>query len=321
MSLAESTTRKDPGPLAVKGTTRPERQPGEMSAAVKKRGKAGNARARKSAWHLFLWPPLIIASLLLIVPQVFYILMSFHRDMGLGRVSASFTLTNYVRVLSDVFYLKTLWLTLYLSVIATVIALVMGLPCGYLLARMRSRWVSHLMTLLLMTSFITIVVKVLGLSLLINREGLINSALLAMGVIHHPLAMTNNAVGVVIGLVQYTLPLLVMILVSVIQTIPEGLEEAAQIHGATWLGTLRKVVLPIAKTGIASGSLIVFNMNMGAFTSAVLLGGGKVLTLPVLIQQKIVQDVSYAAGATLSTILLVFVLAMNVLFALMFRQR
>jgi ABC-type spermidine/putrescine transport system permease subunit I len=66
--------------------------------------------------------------------------------------------------------------------------------------------------------------------------------------------------------------------------------------------------------GIVAGGLIAFNMSMGAFTSAVLLGGGRVLTLPVLIQRKIVFDVDYPLGSALSTTLLVVVFLCNVLF-------
>jgi ABC-type spermidine/putrescine transport system permease subunit I len=104
----------------------------------------------------------------------------------------------------------------------------------------------------------------------------------------------------------------VLLLFSVIQTIPVSLEHAAEIHGASPLGVVRRLVLPLAMPGVVAGALIAFNMSMGAFTSAVLLGGGRVLTLPVLIQRKIVSDVDYPLGSALSTTLLVVVFALNV---------
>ena len=90
------------------------------------------------------------------------------------------------------------------------------------------------------------------------------------------------------------------------------LEQAARIDGAGTLTIARRVVLPLAMPGVVMGGLIAFNMSMGAFTSAVLLGGGRVLTLPVLIQRKIVFDVDYPLGSALSTALVVSVLALNV---------
>ena len=89
--------------------------------------------------------------------------------------------------------------------------------------------------------------------------------------------------------------------------------EVEGLQGASRLGVFRRVVLPLAMPGIVTGGLIAFNMSMGAFTSAVLLGGGRVLTLPVLIQRKIVFDVDYPLGSALSTALVVSVLALNVL--------
>lgn len=278
-----------------------------MTTDTATRPPAGNTR-----WRLFLWPPLLVAAALLIVPQASFVLMSFHKNLGMGLVSRTLVLDNYLRVLSDPFYLNSLWLTLRLSLIATVIALAAAFPTAYLLARTRSRWISLLIVLLLISSFVTVVIKVLGLSLVLGQEGVVNRILLSIGVVSEPLRMLNNDVGVIIGLVQYTLPFLVMLLFGVIQTIPPSLEEAAELHGAGRISTFRRVVLPLATPGVIAGSLITFNLNMGAFTSAVLLGGGKVLTLPVVIQRKIFLDVDYPLAACLATVLVVLVFLLNV---------
>ena len=272
-------------------------------------------------WRFLLWPPLIAATALLVIPQSLFVWMSLHKNLGMGQVSPSLTLDNYARVLTDPFYLNSLRLTFSLSLVATAITLVAAFPTAYLLARARSRWISFLVALLLISSFVTIVIKVLGLSLVLGQEGVVNQFLVWTGVISEPLRMLNNDVGVVIGLVQYTLPFLVMLLFSVIQTIPSSLEEAAELHGATRLSTFRRVLLPLAMPGVIAGGLIVFNLNMGAFTSAVLLGGGRVLTLPVVIQRKIFLDVDYPLAACLATVLVALVFLFNVASAFLLRQR
>jgi putative spermidine/putrescine transport system permease protein len=271
-------------------------------------------------WRLFLWPPLLIASLLLIVPQASFVWMSLHNNLGMGLISATLTVDNYRRVLTDPFYLGSLWMTFRMSFVATVITLLAAFPTAYALARTRSRWVSLLIALLLIASFMTVVIKALGLSLVLGQEGIVNHFLQGIGIAGQPLRLLNNDTGVVIGLVQYTLPLLVMLLFSVIQTIPPSLEEAAELHGATRLSTLRRIVLPLAMPGLIAGGLIVFNLDMGAFTSAVLLGGGKVLTLPVLIQRKIFLDVDYPLAAALATVLVAIVFAVNLLSVLLLRR-
>ena len=282
---------------------------------ILERNVTGQAR-----WRLFLWLPLTISAALLILPQASFVWMSFHGNLGMGLVSDTLVLDNYFRVLSDPFYLESLWLTFWLSFEATAITLLLAFPTAYLLARTRSRWISLLIVLLLISSFVTIVIKVLGLSLVLGQEGVVNQFLQWIGITAEPLRMLNNRAGVVIGLVQYTLPFLVMLLFGVVQTIPASLEEAAELHGASRISTFRRVVLPLAVPGVIAGLLITFNLNMGAFTSAVLLGGGNVLTLPVVIQRKIFLDVDYPMAACLATLLVVLVFLFNIASALALRR-
>ncbi|MGE3149490.1 MAG: ABC transporter permease, partial [Pseudorhodoplanes sp.] len=122
-----------------------------------------------------------------------------------------------------------------------------------------------------------------------------------------------NDVGVAIGFVQYTLPLMVLVLFGVFQNVPVNLEEAALIHGASDWRMFRRVLLPEVAPGLLVAFLISFNMNMGAFTSAALLGGGKVLTVPVLIQRMITLDLDYPNAAALSVLLTLTVLVVNIL--------
>lgn len=266
-----------------------------------------------TGWSLFLWPPLVIMAFLLVVPQAAFILTSLYRNDGMGGTTGAVTLANYIRILSDPFYLNAIWLTFWLSAVGTLIGLVLAVPTAYALARMHSGVASGLVAVLLMTSFINVVVKIPGLTLLFSGNGLINRGFLALGLVDAPVKMLDNEIGVLIGLVQYTLAFLVIMVFAAIQTVPRKLEDAAHIHGATWAGGIRQVVLPIASPGIIAGALIAFNMHMGAFTSAALMGGGRVLTLPVLIQRKVMLETDYAMGAALSTVLLAFVVLVNII--------
>ena len=243
--------------------------------------------------------------------------MSLHRQTGIDAL----TLDNYARVLTDGFYLGSLWTTVWLSLVATLLALLAGFPTAYILARTRSAWISALIVLLLVSSFVTIVIKVLGLSLVLGRQGVVNELLLALALIDQPLILLNNNIGVVIGLVQYTLPFLVMLLFSVIQTIPGAWKRR---QSCTAQRGCRCFAVSFCRSPCRAsfaGSLIVFNLNMGAFTSAVLLGGGRVLTLPVVIQRKILLDVDYPIAATLATVLVGVVCLINVASALLVRRR
>jgi putative spermidine/putrescine transport system permease protein len=269
-------------------------------------------RIPKVRWERFLWPSIAVSLALLALPQAGFIWLSFHEDLGLGQVRDEFTLINYWRVVTDPFYLHAMWLTVYLSAFTVAVVVVFGFPTAYALARM-TPWISAvLISLILATSLITVVIKLMGLSIILGPSGFINHLLLGAGILSTPVHLINNQIGVLIGLVQYTLPLFVMLMFSVIQTVPVTLEEAAEIHGASRISIYKRIVIPLVKPGLVAGALICFNMSMGAFTSAVLLGGGRVRTLPVLIQQKIIQSNEYGLGAALSTVLLLFVFAINV---------
>lgn len=270
---------------------------------------------RDLAWDRLIIIPALLSFGLLVFPQAGFIWMSFHEDLGYGQVADETSLANYITIFTDSFYLRTIWLTLYLSAGATLTALLLAFPTAYALARIGGWTARVVLTLILTTSLITIVIKLLGLNILLGSSGLVNQTLQFLGIINAPLVLTNNEFGVYIGLIQYTLPILILLLFSVVQTIPPAMEEAAEIHGASRFYIWSRILLPLAKPGILAGGLIAFNMSMGAFTSAVLLGGGRVITMPVLIQQKMIQSTEYGMAAALSTVLLVFVFLLNILVA------
>lgn len=261
-------------------------------------------------WGAWLVPPLVVSFLLFAIPQLVFLRMSLFRDLGLGRLGTRVEVGNYVESLSDPFYLSSLGLTVVLSAITVVLALLFGFPVAYVLARMRSRWGSVLLAVLVISSFVTVVIKVLGLIILFSANGPLNRTLVALGV-EGGVQMLGNRIGVVIGLLHYTLAFVVLLLFSVVQTIPRSLEEAAQVHAANRWRVFRRVVIPLCLPGIIAAALTVFNLSMGAFTSAALLGGGKVLTLPVLVQRTIILETKYGMGAALSAILLVAVVFIN----------
>ncbi len=262
---------------------------------------------------------LVVSLLLFVLPLAFFLRQSFYQTIAPGLVDTTPSLRNYIDLLTDRFYLDVFWRTTRLSAVAAVIGLLMAYPTAYLLARSASRFVRMLILLLLVSSFVSIIVKVLGLTVLLGAQGPI--ARLMRFVAGTAPSMLHNEAAVTIGLVQYSLPLLVMLLFGVIQTIPRSLEEAASVTGASDWRIFRRVLFPLSLGGVLTSGLIAFNMNMGAFTSAVLLGGGNVLTIPVLIQRKIVTEADYPAAAALALVLTVVVFAINVAVAQIRRDR
>ncbi len=162
-----------------------------------------------------------------------------------------------------------------------------------------------------MSSFVTIIIKIFGLVVIFQADGPLNRLLLWLGFVERPISLIGTVPGVVLGLFYFSAGFAVMLLYSVARTIPTSLEEAAAIHGASRWRVIRRIILPLSLPGLVVCFLTVFNMCMGAFTSAALLGAGKVLTLPVLIQRTLLMDVKYGMAGALSALLLISVLLIN----------
>lgn len=271
-------------------------------------------------WGVMLAPSFVLVLILLMVSQTLFLEGSFYRDLGMGRTSSTFDFTNYVRVFTDGFYLQALWITIKVSGLAMICTLAFSFPVAYVIARMRSRWGMVLLSGIVVSTFITIVIKVFGIIIIFSADGWLNRTLMDLGVTDAPYTLIGTQEGIVAGLMYFTLGFGVLTIYSVVQTIPVSLEEAAMVHGASRASVFRRVILPLSMPGLVGGGLMIFNMCMGAFTSAALLGGGKVFTLPVLIQRTIMMEVKYSMAGTLAAVLLFAVILINILSMVLVRR-
>lgn len=271
-------------------------------------------------WDRLLIPSFLVSFVLLTASQVVFLRGSLFEDLGMGRLSAAMSLDNYVLMFTDEFYLRSLWLTVKVSALATLFTLILAFPVAYVIARMRSRWAMVMLAGVVVSSFVTIVIKVYGLMVIFSADGWINRFLQGSGLTDAPYTIIGTQSGVVVGLMQFTMGFSVLLLYSVVRTIPVSLEEAATVHGASRLRVFRRVIVPLSLPGVIVGALMMFNMCMGAFTSASLLGGGRVLTLPVLIQRSVILETKYGMGATLAAVLLVAVVLINLVSVYLLRR-
>lgn len=265
----------------------------------------------KMRWSLFLLPSFAVIFVLTAVSQWLFIESSLYEQRSFGQIGTTLTLENYTAFLGDPFSLSIIWMTVKLSGIATFFTLLLAYPLAYAIARMQSRWASVLIAGVVVATFVTIVIKVFGIQILFAANGAINTSLSALGLTDRPYTIMGTQEGVVMGLMHFTIGFGVLVLYSVIHTIPRSYEFAAQIHGAGVLRTFWRVVLPLSLPGLVAAGLMIFNMCMGAFTSAALLGAGRVITLPVLIQRTVMMETKFAFGGMLAAVLLMLVIVIN----------
>ena len=272
------------------------------------------------SWGNWLVIPFLLSTALLLGSQLIFLRQSVYVDLPFGRVAEHWSLANYLRIISDPYYLRTLWLTTWIAALTAAICVVLGFPIARTLARLQSRWTTVLLSGIVLTSFITTVIQIFGLIILFRADGPINRLLIGLHMIDRPFALVGSSAGVVLGLVYTSFGFAVMLMYGVVRTIPPSLDEAAAIHGASRFRVLTRVLLPLSAPGLIVGFLTIFNTSMGAFTSAALLGGGRIITVPVLIQRTMLLDVKYGMAGALAGLLLLFVIGIN-LASVRFLQR
>ncbi|PWT85825.1 MAG: ABC transporter permease [Proteobacteria bacterium] len=270
-------------------------------------GETWHRRDSSRTWTLLLLPAAATLAIVFFIPIGCLILLSFHAMTGPAQVSDDFTLANYANFVTDSFYLRVIYNTFWLGAVVAGSCLAIGYPLSYFLARMRSGWRGILLFLVVSPLLISAVVRNIGWFPILGNEGLINGLLLKTGLLAQPAPLVGNVTGVVIGLVHALLPFMILTLTAVIQRIEPELEEAAAGLGAGPLRTFISVLLPLSLPGVIGGSLLVFTMAIAAYTTPVILGGGRVMVMATFIGQQFRTVLDYALGATAAAVLMVMV--------------
>jgi len=227
-----------------------------------------------------------------------------------GQAGAVLTLDNYRNIGSDGYYLRVLWQTIVLAFVTVLGATFISVPVAYCLARASSRWVNVGIGIVLGSVTMSLVIRALGWIGMLEIHGPVNTVLMALGVVSHPLRFLADSSGIAIGLIHGFIPLMTLTLLPVVQNIDPVFEDAAHGLGAGAFATFRRVVLPLALPGIFGGALMAFAICMGSFTTPAILGGGKFVVFAELIQEQIGVALNYPLAAALAAVLVVIVLVL-----------
>lgn len=255
--------------------------------------------ARAAARWTLLAPSLAVTLGALILPMLLMAIYSGVRYVP-GRITDwTPTVENYQRLAADFFYLRVLGETVQLGLIVSILTAALGYPVALVLARSRSRLRPLLTWLVFLPMMVGIVVRAYGWMVILGREGLVNSALLATGLIDAPLRLLYTRTAVVLGLVEVMLPFMVMPLLATLEKIDPRIEEAARACGATRSEAFRKVTLPLSLPGLVSGSLLVFSLSITAYALPALLGGARVKMIAALAYDAMLVGYNWPFGAAI----------------------
>lgn len=253
----------------------------------------------------------ILKWLILLIPLL-YILLT----MGVSMIDIvrrsfidkdGFTMEYYIKVLTEPLYLKVLFNTLKIGAIVTLVALLLAYPMAYLSVRAKNRAVRKLITGgVLIPYWISMLVRIFAWQVILQNNGVINQALMFLGIIDKPLTILYTPTAVVISLVHILLPYMFMSLSSNMEGIDENLTRAAEGMGAKPVENFLKIFLPLSKPGIFSGSLMVFVLALGFYIAPALLGGSDGMMLSNIIETNM-NNFNWNIASALSMELLVCV--------------
>lgn len=252
---------------------------------------------------LFRWVSVVPVNLWLwlwvLLPTAMLVAVGFTTREPAKLIEWTFTFDNYIR-LADPLYLKVFWDSLWLAGITALLCLLVGFPFAWWLTRLQPRWRALALFLIIIPFWTNSLIRTYAIKLILGKQGLVNSALLAVGVIDSPLDMLYTPGAVICGLVYILFPFMVLPLYSNLEKLDLSLIEAARDLGASRLQVLRKVVIPLTLPGIVAGVLIVFLPAMGMFYIADLLGGAKNLLLGNIIKNQFLSSMDWPFGAAIS---------------------
>jgi spermidine/putrescine transport system permease protein len=258
--------------------------------------RAGALLAPGGAWLiLFFVVPVAVLAAYSFMPRGMY-----------GGVAPGFTLAHYARFF-DPLYLGILVRTVALSAVCTLLCLVAGFPMAFAIAR-SGRWRTVLLFLVIVPLWTSFLVRTYALIFLLRDNGLINGALLALGVIDAPLQLLYTNGAVLAGLVYGFLPLMILPIYASLEKLDPALLEAAEVLGARPFSRFRRIILPLSAPGTIAGCVLVFIPSLGAFLTPDLLGGARTMMIGSLIQNQFGAARNWPFGAAASMIVMLVVL-------------
>jgi len=232
---------------------------------------AAPRRVRGAGAAGLLGPATLAVVVMLLLPLLLLLRFSLNQYDPKELMIEAVTGANYLRFVSDSFYLGVLRTTLGVAAASTVLCLVLGLPVAYRLARMQGRWKSLCMLAVVLPLFVGSTVRMVGWMILFAHGGLVDSAVRRMT--GQGLELMYTTFAVVSGIVSITLPFAILTMQSTIETIDPRVEEAAQSLGAPPGRSFWRVVWPLALPGTATAGILVFILSMNAYATPYLLGG------------------------------------------------
>lgn len=251
-------------------------------------------------------PAAIFAGLVFLVPVMLLLSEGF-------RSADSWSLSAYSDFFSEPLNRTVFLRTLKLGAIVTAVAAVIGYATAYAIVSLPPGAKGRMIGLVVLPLMISPVARTYAWIVILGRTGIVNQALMTVGLSDEPIRILFSETAVFIGLLQLFLPLMVISLISALENLPKDVVPAGRVLGANWFQVFWKVILPLTREGLVVGGTLVFTGSMTAYITPAILGGSKVLMLETLLYQQVTVANNFVSASVIAFILIVMSFAANIL--------
>ncbi|MCV3740561.1 ABC transporter permease [Lentilactobacillus hilgardii] len=251
--------------------------------------------------------------LLVVIPLIYVLVMSFMSRDFYGGIVYKLTLNNFAQVFETqnlMIYAQSIWI----GGLSTIICLIIAYPFAMFIAQKGPVAKTILMALVIVPSVSNSLVRLFSWVTLLRKTGIVNTTLEKLGIINHPLAMVYNTNGIVLGMVYLLLMFMIIPIFNSLDRIDHNLIEAAEDLGATKWQILKEIIIPLSKPGIFAGCIMVFIPSLGYFFVSDVMGGGTSTMMGNLIENQFQTSRNWPLGSAISVMLILLTIILLIIF-------
>jgi spermidine/putrescine transport system permease protein len=258
-------------------------------------------------------PSLFWLTVFFVLPLLIVFVYSFLKRGPYGQIVWEFSLNNYARFF-DPLYLRIFARSFKIAGLTTLFCFLLGYPMAYWMATRPPKWRNTMLLLVMIPFWTNFLVRTYAWILILRDTGLINQALMGLGLISSPLPLFGNDLAIVIGLVYGWFPDMVLPCYAAIERLDFSLLEAAEDLYANEVKAFARVTFPLTLPGIVAGSMLVFVPSLGAYVTPDLLGGARSVMIGNVIQSQFLSVRDYPFGSAFSFVLMAMMLLATLIY-------
>ncbi|ATA21431.1 putrescine transport system permease protein [Gibbsiella quercinecans] len=225
-----------------------------------------------------------------------------------GKLDIALNFANYLQLTDDPLYVEAYLQSLQVAAVSTVCCLLIGYPLAWAVAHSRSSTRNILLLLVILPSWTSFLIRVYAWMGILKNNGVLNNALMWLGVIDQPLVILHTNLAVYIGIVYSYLPFMVLPIYTALTRIDYSLVEASLDLGARPLKTFFSVIVPLTRGGIIAGSMLVFIPAVGEFVIPELLGGPDSIMIGRVLWQEFFNNRDWPVASSVAVIMLLLLI-------------